>query len=120
MSRVKGLATLSRAARAIASDATPSTQHRLPHAAPFTTFSSPTSQSFVQKIADRFGKSSPSVAGAVAGFSVAASSLAQDVHAKEPPRSQNQNFLPKDVVLYQYEACPFCNKVKGIILKKKK
>ncbi|XP_031283234.1 prostaglandin E synthase 2 [Pistacia vera] len=113
MRRVKGLASLNRAARAIASDATSSTQHRLPHAAPFTTFSSSTSQSFAQKIADRFGKSSPSVAGAVAGFSVAASSLGQDVHAKEPPRSQN--FLPKDVVLYQYEACPFCNKVKAFL-----
>jgi hypothetical protein len=22
-------------------------------------------------------------------------------------------FAPKDVVLYQYDACPFCNKVKG-------
>jgi microsomal prostaglandin-E synthase 2 len=25
------------------------------------------------------------------------------------------NFNPKDVVLYQYEACPFCNKVKALL-----
>lgn len=30
--------------------------------------------------------------------------------AKEPPAAE---LVPKDVVLYQYEACPFCNKVKG-------
>ncbi|KAG6528266.1 hypothetical protein ZIOFF_010417 [Zingiber officinale] len=29
--------------------------------------------------------------------------------AKEPPSPER---IPKDVVLYQYEACPFCNKVK--------
>ncbi|KAK9269815.1 hypothetical protein L1049_025388 [Liquidambar formosana] len=46
-------------------------------------------------------------------FCVTASSLAQEVHAKEPP--QSTKFLPKDVVLYQYEACPFCNKVKAFL-----
>lgn len=40
-------------------------------------------------------------------FSVAAS-VADDVHAKE-----TVSFSPNQVVLYQYEACPFCNKVKG-------
>ena len=48
------------------------------------------------------------VAGAL--ISVAA---AQEVHAKEPPPPE---LVPKDVVLYQYEACPFCNKVKGMDL----
>jgi microsomal prostaglandin-E synthase 2 len=48
----------------------------------------------------------------------AATSLAQEhahahVHAKETPKSHK--FSPKDMVLYQYEACPFCNKVKGKI-----
>lgn len=49
------------------------------------------------------------VTGAVL-FSAAASSLAEEVHAKEtlPPPLR-----PEEVVLYQYEACPFCNKVKG-------
>ncbi|KAJ7957891.1 prostaglandin E synthase 2-like [Quillaja saponaria] len=45
--------------------------------------------------------------------SVAATSLAQDIHAKELPRSER--FKPTDVVLYQYEACPFCNKVKAFM-----
>lgn len=30
--------------------------------------------------------------------------------AKEVPSPER---IPKDVVLYQYEACPFCNKVRG-------
>ncbi|XP_042457126.1 prostaglandin E synthase 2-like [Zingiber officinale] len=32
--------------------------------------------------------------------------------AKEPPSPER---IPKDVVLYQYEACPFCNKVKAYL-----
>lgn len=42
-------------------------------------------------------------------FSTAATAVVEEVHAKE-----SVNFRPKEVVLYQYEACPFCNKVKGI------
>nr|GMD97500.1 prostaglandin E synthase 2 [Ipomoea batatas] len=60
-------------------------------------------------------QSSSTAARAVAGtmlFSVAATALTDEVHAKEPI---NQKFRPNDVVLYQYEACPFCNKVKDII-----
>lgn len=56
--------------------------------------------------------SANTVAGTMS-FSVAASSLAQEVHAKEPVQ---QKVRPEDVVLYQYEACPFCNKIKGIHL----
>ncbi|KAK6921287.1 hypothetical protein RJ641_014965 [Dillenia turbinata] len=41
--------------------------------------------------------------------SLAAASLVDEVHAKEHPPPQ---LVPKEVVLYQYEACPFCNKVK--------
>ncbi|KAH0456993.1 hypothetical protein IEQ34_014900 [Dendrobium chrysotoxum] len=48
------------------------------------------------------------LAGAVS-FSMAISSV---VEAKEPVSLE---FLPKDVVLYQYEACPFCNKVKAFL-----
>ncbi|MCL7043320.1 hypothetical protein MKW94_014885 [Papaver nudicaule] len=54
------------------------------------------------------------IAGAVS-FSILASSLIsseQDLLAKEPPKPE---FLPKEVVLYQYEACPFCNKVKAFL-----
>ena len=41
---------------------------------------------------------------------VATTSFYQEVYAKEPPPAE---VVPKEVVLYQYEACPFCNKVKG-------
>ncbi|EOY21319.1 hypothetical protein QUC31_007274 [Theobroma cacao] len=47
------------------------------------------------------------LAGAVASVATAAS-----VYAKEPPPAE---IMPKDVVLYQYEACPFCNKVKAFL-----
>lgn len=39
-------------------------------------------------------------------------SAARELHEKDLPHS-NTNYAPKDVVLYQYQACPFCNKVKG-------
>lgn len=59
--------------------------------------------------------SSRAAAHAVAGtmlFSVAATTLVEEVHAKEPIQAK---FRPNDVVLYQYEACPFCNKVKAFL-----
>ncbi|KAL1225062.1 hypothetical protein V5N11_019195 [Cardamine amara subsp. amara] len=70
------------------------------------------SSSSDEPISRRFGGlPTPSFAGGVAGVfffsTAAASSLAQEVHAKE--------FNPKEVVLYQYEACPFCNKVKAFL-----
>ena len=40
-------------------------------------------------------------------FSMALVTVAE---SKEPP---SPDLIPKEVVLYQYEACPFCNKVKG-------
>lgn len=57
-------------------------------------------------------KPSRAAAHAVFGtmlFSTAATAIVGEVHAKESVK-----FRPNDVVLYQYEACPFCNKVKGI------
>ncbi|XP_051150095.1 uncharacterized protein LOC127264548 [Andrographis paniculata] len=54
-------------------------------------------------------------AGVFAGtmlFSAAASTVVEEVHAKEPVESM---FRPKDMVLYQYEACPFCNKVRAFL-----
>ncbi|XP_021909086.1 prostaglandin E synthase 2 isoform X2 [Carica papaya] len=51
------------------------------------------------------------VTGALASVVVAAS-FSQAVYAKEPPAGE---LVPKDVVLYQYEACPFCNKVKAFL-----
>ncbi|XP_022766369.1 prostaglandin E synthase 2-like [Durio zibethinus] len=47
------------------------------------------------------------LAGAFASVVTAAS-----VYAKEPTPAE---LMPKDVVLYQYEACPFCNKVKAFL-----
>ncbi|ESQ46724.1 hypothetical protein EUTSA_v10027850mg [Eutrema salsugineum] len=64
------------------------------------------------------GLPTPSIAGGVAGIvffsAAAASSLCQEVHAKETS-GLAQKFNPKEVVLYQYEACPFCNKVKAFL-----
>lgn len=51
------------------------------------------------------------VAGAIATVATAAS-LSQTVYAKE---KLPHEIVPKDVVLYQYEACPFCNKVKAFL-----
>ncbi|KDP23940.1 hypothetical protein JCGZ_27100 [Jatropha curcas] len=50
------------------------------------------------------------VAGAL--FSVAAATSLSPVYAKERPPHE---LVPKEVVLYQYEACPFCNKVKAFL-----
>ncbi|PIN12481.1 Glutathione S-transferase-related protein [Handroanthus impetiginosus] len=65
------------------------------------------------RIAD--DQSSRAAARVVAGtmlFSAAATTFVEEVQAKEPVQSK---FRPKDVVLYQYEACPFCNKVKAFL-----
>ncbi|WCJ42078.1 Prostaglandin E synthase 2 [Euphorbia peplus] len=51
------------------------------------------------------------VAGALVTVA-AATSLSGEVYAKERPP---QELVPKEVVLYQYEACPFCNKVKAVL-----
>lgn len=52
------------------------------------------------------------IAGAVAAVSGASLLVREEAYAKERPAAE---LVPKDVVLYQYEACPFCNKVKGIV-----
>lgn len=51
------------------------------------------------------------LAGALFAVAGAASFFQEEAYAKglTPP-----GLVPKEVVLYQYEACPFCNKVKGI------
>ncbi|CAK7346153.1 unnamed protein product [Dovyalis caffra] len=111
MRRVNQLTTLSRAI-----SGAPSHQRLVQGAAMMSTYTASNSQCFSWRIADRFGISNPSVASGVAGtmfFSVAASSLAQEVQAKEAPPAEK--LMPKDVVLYQYEACPFCNKVKAFL-----
>ncbi|GAB4839192.1 hypothetical protein Ancab_028718 [Ancistrocladus abbreviatus] len=97
---------------------TSSPNHRLCQAAVCGSFSLSNKSHWLTKIlADQL--SSPFVLGGAGAmyFSVAASSLAQGVdiaHARELP-TQSLKFSPKDVVLYQYEACPFCNKVKAFL-----
>ncbi|CAL0318976.1 unnamed protein product [Lupinus luteus] len=78
--------------------------------APFATCSSSNHQS--QNLVGRFGLSNPFLAQY---SSAAASSLAQDIQAKGLSRSEDEGFNPKEVVLFQYEACPFCNKVKAFL-----
>ncbi|KAI3745812.1 hypothetical protein L6452_08223 [Arctium lappa] len=41
-------------------------------------------------------------------------SAARELHEKDLPQP-NRNYVPNDVVLYQYQACPFCNKVKAFL-----
>ncbi|KAI6683512.1 hypothetical protein NL676_029425 [Syzygium grande] len=52
------------------------------------------------------------IAGALFATSAASAALSGEVLAKEPPSPE---VVPKEVVLYQYEACPFCNKVKAFL-----
>ncbi|GJR40990.1 prostaglandin E synthase 2-like protein [Tanacetum coccineum] len=49
-----------------------------------------------------------------AGMVVTAVMVENEVFAKEAVKA---DLVPKDVVLYQYESCPFCNKVKGSVIK---
>lgn len=113
MRRVSRIAALYRAVDGAAAMEVP--QHRMTTAAQFSTSSNKSSTRsnwlFNNLLTDL---SARTAAHAVAGtmlFSVAATTLTEEVHAKEvvPPELR-----PKDLVLYQYEACPFCNKVKGI------
>ncbi|KAK1404119.1 Prostaglandin E synthase 2 [Heracleum sosnowskyi] len=53
------------------------------------------------------------VAGGIIFAAGVASYYGEQVYAKELPRSPE--YMPKEVVLYQYEACPFCNKVKAFL-----
>jgi len=50
------------------------------------------------------------VAGAVSFSLTFATVAAAEAKAKERPQP---DLLPQNVVLYQYQACPFCNKVRG-------
>lgn len=120
MRRAIGIAALYRAAGGVSSMPEVAGNHthnnlpRIFHTAQFSTkslnFSSRTLSLLSNKLADQ---SAGALARAIAGtmlFSFAATTLAEEVHAKEPVLAK---FRPDEVVLYQYEACPFCNKVKG-------
>lgn len=110
MRRVSRLAALTRSAAAVSGingNVNSGAQHRLVQTAVYGT------NSFSNKaVVDNLGGISRSAAHGVAGlvfFSAAASPAVQEVYAKEA--IPNVKF--DEVVLYQYEACPFCNKVKG-------
>jgi len=105
------LAVLRRAAAA----APLAQNYRLCQSSPFGGCSSSSADSnwLLRRVYNHFrSDASISSAGTVFFSVAAASSLIQDAHAKEP----GQSYKFKDVVLYQYEACPFCNKVKGNLL----
>ncbi|KNA11200.1 hypothetical protein SOVF_137320 [Spinacia oleracea] len=114
MNRVTRLAALRRAA---ATATSLSQTGSLQQAAPFS--SSASSHWFSGRFGGNFGSTSPAshylpsngVAGTMFFSVAAATSLSQEAHAKEPLQSQ----IFKEVVLYQYEACPFCNKVKAFL-----
>ncbi|KAI3734543.1 hypothetical protein L6452_14014 [Arctium lappa] len=51
-------------------------------------------------------------ASVAAGAGASSLLVEEEAYAKEPVSS---DLVPKEVVLYQYEACPFCNKVKAFL-----
>ncbi|XP_054796423.1 uncharacterized protein LOC129301842 [Prosopis cineraria] len=93
------------------------TYHRLPQLASHGTCSIPDPHWPSQKLVDHLRFSSPAIASGVAGVvsysSASAVSPSRDVCEKGTPPAEG--VMPKDVVLYQYEACPFCNKVKAFL-----
>ncbi|XP_008453485.2 uncharacterized protein LOC103494185 [Cucumis melo] len=89
--------------------------HRLLQAALFSSTSHTHRRCFSSLLDSLSGGSTRAVSlgvvGAVASIA-AAVSMSQEVYAEERLR---QELIPKEVVLYQYEACPFCNKVKAFL-----
>ncbi|KAL6962989.1 prostaglandin-E synthase [Sarracenia purpurea var. burkii] len=95
-------------------------QQRLAHVALYGTTntsgggisSSPRRPWFYGALGSISGSSTRAVSVGLAGalFTVVgATSLFQEAYAKERPPPE---LVPNEVILYQYEACPFCNKVK--------
>lgn len=119
MRRIAGAAAVLRAVKGVAGASTASgcvaqEQRRLFQAAILST-----NGNFVSSVRSRLvafdrisgGFSGEIVAGRMQ-FSTAASAVVEEAGVKE---SAEQKFLPKEVVLYQYEACPFCNKVRAFL-----
>lgn len=111
MRGLNGTISIARALRANSTAA--STFLRPPRAAPYLTSTNP------QNLVDRSNQSTPSVVRSdVIGFryygsaATATSPAQQDLKARG---SEQNSFNPKEVVLFQYEACPFCNKVKAFL-----
>ncbi|XP_060199855.1 uncharacterized protein LOC132628137 [Lycium barbarum] len=117
MKRVSRIAAIYRAVDTTA--AVPAPQHRISTAAQYSTTSNNKSSFrsnwlvFNNLVTDLSVRRS--AVHAVTGtmlFSVAATTLTEEVKAKEAVPLE---LRPKELVLYQYEACPFCNKVKAFL-----
>lgn len=79
----------------------------LPHISPWR----PPSDSNPENGVRAYPCIAPLIAAGALSLSFAVSNYSVAV-AKDRPASE---LIPKDVVLYQYEACPFCNKVKAFL-----
>ncbi|GER38792.1 glutathione S-transferase family protein [Striga asiatica] len=119
MKRISGLAAVRRAVGGVSAGNQSSRHHdRLFQATLFSTGSSSDSSARSHwfsnnKISgDQSARAATRTFAGTMLFSAAATTVAEEVHAKEPVQLK---FRPKDVVLYQYEACPFCNKVKAFL-----
>ncbi|XP_023002430.1 prostaglandin E synthase 2-like [Cucurbita maxima] len=115
MRRINGVRVLSRIVSGEANTATVTADRRLLHPSAVHRTSIGSDIRCFSQGKNPFGLYCPSFVRNVAGngrcFSVASSSSVHDV-VNDLPRL---SFAPKDVVLYQYEACPFCNKVKAFL-----
>ncbi|KAL5730844.1 prostaglandin-E synthase [Ranunculus cassubicifolius] len=104
----QGKAAIASAARSSSSPIQNNKLYTLQHAASFYSSSDkPQSRWFPLSSSTTACCGSGIVAGALSF-----SAMASEAYAKE---STATGLLPKDVVLYQYEACPFCNKVKAFL-----
>ncbi|KAK4348980.1 hypothetical protein RND71_031735 [Anisodus tanguticus] len=116
MKRVSRIAALYPAVDGTAALSAP--QHRISTAAQYSTSSNKSSTRSNWLVFNNLLNDLPvrrSAVHAVAGtmlFSVAATTLTEEVLAKEAVPIE---LRPKELVLYQYEACPFCNKVKAFL-----
>nr|GMD84742.1 prostaglandin E synthase 2 [Ipomoea batatas] len=115
MRRLSGFAAIFQAAKGLGAVPARTAEYRMLQSALYSTGNNSSVMSHVLSHTKHEDQSSRAAARVVSGtmlFSVAASTLAEEAHAKEPIPPK---FRPNDVVLYQYEACPFCNKVKAFL-----
>lgn len=106
MRRFRGLVLMSRAVQGGGSTSAYPVHRRLIHAAALHSTGSNNLSAKLNLVPAAGGVSRTNF------FSTSASSVTEDdAPAMEPP----VKVLPSDVVLYQYEACPFCNKVKAFL-----
>ncbi|KAK4351855.1 hypothetical protein RND71_027373 [Anisodus tanguticus] len=114
MKRVSRIVALYRAVNGTTAVSAP--QHRMSTAAQYSTssnkFSARYNWLFNNLLTDLSGRTAAHAVAGTMFFSVAATTLTEEVHAKEAVPIE---LRPKELVLYQYEACPFCNKVKAFL-----